>query len=195
MLATGTQSGHSVGGPEGGQTLPDEDKHHLLSNSRRRAVLERVLRSDEPVSLRDLSEEIATEEADETPPPSNLRRSVYISLHQNHLPRLDKQGVITYETDGKMIAAGPNAYEFAGYLDPAVDDARSTPRASVAVDVVALAVLFLYFTDILRVPNVVLAAITLAALAVTLATTLRPALDERFRDQVRGLLAALGSEK
>jgi hypothetical protein len=43
-------------------------------------------------------------ETGETPPPRNIRESVYNSLHQTHLPKLDKMGVVKYERNRKLVA-------------------------------------------------------------------------------------------
>lgn len=83
--------------------LEECDVHKLLSNPRRREALDYLFRSTEAVSLRDLSEVIATAETGASPAPRKVRESVYVSLHQNHLPKLHELGVVDYDRDRKLI--------------------------------------------------------------------------------------------
>lgn len=69
------------------------------------------------VSLRDLSEAIAAAETGETPPPRNIRESVYNSLHQPHLPKLDSLGVVRYDSDRKDITVDGRAREVDLYME------------------------------------------------------------------------------
>jgi DNA-binding transcriptional ArsR family regulator len=82
--------------------LSETDIHDILSNDRRRRVIEHLQHHRE-VSLRDLSVRIAEVETGESPPPSNIRNSVYVSLHQTHLPKLDTAGIVDYDKDRKTI--------------------------------------------------------------------------------------------
>ena len=80
--------------------LDSESAHKILSSARRRRVVE-VL-SEEPigavVNVGDLASEIAEEDG------SQARKKSYISLHQQHLPAMEKYGVIEYrERDKTMV--------------------------------------------------------------------------------------------
>lgn len=85
--------------------------HRLLGNDRRRATIEVLRDKMGAVSLRTLSEAIAERETDQSPPPRNVRESVYNSLHQTHLPKLAEQGIIEYDRDRKTILLGEEARE------------------------------------------------------------------------------------
>ena len=76
--------------------LPPGDLYHLLQNERRRALLRYVSSHDGPVELGELAEHIASLETgvDPSEVPSDARRRVYISLHQTHVDKLAKMGVI-----------------------------------------------------------------------------------------------------
>ncbi len=67
-------------------------------------MLKRLSSRIEPVDLRDLAEHIAVVETGESPPPRAARQSVYNSLYQTHLPKLDEMGVIDYDADRKKIS-------------------------------------------------------------------------------------------
>jgi hypothetical protein len=85
--------------------------HEILQNDRRRATIEVLRDRLGQVSLRDLAETIAERETGQSPPPRNARESVHNSLHQFHLPKLDEQGVVTYDRDRKTIKLEENARE------------------------------------------------------------------------------------
>lgn len=98
------QSSHDTG-------LNRTDVHEILGNDRRRATIEVLREKVGAISLRTLSEKIAERETDQSPPPRKVRESVYNSLHQTHLPKLDRQGVIEYDRDRKTILLGEDARE------------------------------------------------------------------------------------
>jgi hypothetical protein len=98
-------------------TLPETEIYHVLSNSRRRAVLAILWRRPEPVTLREVSEEIAAREAGERPAPRALRESVYNALHQTHLPKLDALGLVQYDSHRKLVEAQPAAGQLGRYMD------------------------------------------------------------------------------
>jgi hypothetical protein len=85
-------------------TLPPATLHEVLVNGRRRAIVELL---DDEASLRDLADDVARIEAGEDPD-RKTRQSVYITLHQCHLPKLDEFGVVDYDADRKRVepAAG-----------------------------------------------------------------------------------------
>lgn len=85
-------------------TLPESQILVLLAKQRRR-LLCRVLReSTTPLPAGELADRIAEREF-ETPTPAD-RRTVYCSLHHNHLPRLDEADVVAYEATEGSVAPG-----------------------------------------------------------------------------------------
>lgn len=100
-----------------GEGLPAAEVHDVLRNDRRRLVLERLGELDNSVSIRDLAEYVASAESGESPPPKKLRQSVYVSLHQTHLPKLDGLDVVRYDTDDKEVTLGSQAEEVTVYLE------------------------------------------------------------------------------
>ena len=98
-----------------GTETPDElsvsEVHDVLRNDRRRLVLERLRTARDAETVSDLAEHIGGVEAGESPPPRNVRQSVYVSLHQTHLPKLDELGVVDYDPDGKTVELAANARE------------------------------------------------------------------------------------
>ena len=67
--------------------------------------------------MRELSERIAEREAGESPPPRNLRQSVYNALNQTHLPKLDDFGFVDFDRDRKIVSLRETAREVDIYMD------------------------------------------------------------------------------
>jgi hypothetical protein len=100
-----------------GRSIGEADIHDVLRNDRRRMVLEHLGDAEGAVSARDLSEAIAAREAGSDPPPRDVRRSVYISLQQTHLPKLDDLDVVDYDDATREVRPGDNAAEVGVYME------------------------------------------------------------------------------
>jgi hypothetical protein len=99
------------------EPIAETDIHDVLRNERRRRTIEHLQQDTGPISLRELSEAIAAAETGETPPPRNIRESVYNSLHQTHLPKLDSLGVVSYDMDRKSITIENRARDVDLYME------------------------------------------------------------------------------
>ena len=108
-------------GPDG--ELPPGAIHDVLRNDRRRVVLERLREGAGVETVSDLAEHVGSVETGESPPPRNARQSVYVSLHQTHLPKLDDLGIVTYDSDGKTVELAARASDLDAYLEVDSDDA------------------------------------------------------------------------
>jgi hypothetical protein len=97
--------------------LAETEIHDILRNDRRRHVLEHLQESLGSVTVRELSETIAAREAGESPPPRPLRESVYNSLHQTHLPKLDDEGVVDYDKHRKTVELQSGARDVNVYME------------------------------------------------------------------------------
>jgi hypothetical protein len=97
--------------------LPPGEIHDVLRNDRRRLVLQRLRDTEDHETVRDLAEYVAGVEAAETPPPRNVRQSVYVSLHQTHLPKLDELGIVEYDDDDKQVSLAEHAEEVTVYME------------------------------------------------------------------------------
>lgn len=102
---------------QGGDALPESDVYTILSNRRRRNTLAELERERDELTVRELSERIASIESGEDPAPRNLRESVYVSLHQTHLPTLDEHGIVDYDRDRKVVRPRERAREIRPYLN------------------------------------------------------------------------------
>lgn len=97
--------------------IPETEIHDLLRNERRRQVIKHLQDTVGKMTLGDLAENIAEHETGESPPPKNIRNSVYNSLHQTHLPKLDNRGIVEYESDRKTIRLTEEARSVDVYME------------------------------------------------------------------------------
>lgn len=91
--------------------------HDVLSNERRRTLLSVLAEESGPFTVRELSERVAERESGVTPAPRDLRQSVYVSLRQTHVPKLDRLGIVEFGRDEKTVALSDNAGEVTVYLE------------------------------------------------------------------------------
>lgn len=104
--------------------LDEEEIHDVLRNARRRELISFLNRHDGYATIQELSEHIAALESGTEPPPRNVRQSVYVSLHQTHLPKLEALGVVDYDTDSKDVRLRDRATQIEGYMEPAGGDGQ-----------------------------------------------------------------------
>jgi hypothetical protein len=101
--------------------LATETACELTSNARRRAVLGHVaaLDGNESVGMGTLARRIAGEEHDIAPAAvsSEQRKTVYVSLLQNHLPKLDDAGVVAWDDRSGEVARGHSIDALASLVD------------------------------------------------------------------------------
>ena len=97
--------------------LPETVVHDVLSNSRRTTALRELRTSGGRIGVRELSEAIAADETGKSPAPRAVRESVYASLHQTHLPRLDELGVVKYDRVRKEVRTCHGARDVNRYMD------------------------------------------------------------------------------
>lgn len=97
--------------------LEQGEIHDILRNDRRRRIIKYLRDMDETISVSHLSEHIASLETGETPPPRDVRKSVYVSLHQTHLPKLDDWGIIEYDYRSKELTLLDKAEEVEVYME------------------------------------------------------------------------------
>jgi hypothetical protein len=120
--------------------LTEYDIHDVLRNERRTRVLEYLQQTRDPVPLRELSEQLAVLETDETPPPRNIRESVYNSLHQTHLPKLDTLGIIEYESNRKLVGLADGSRQVTIYMESVPPNDVTWATYHLTVGVVAVGV-------------------------------------------------------
>ena len=91
--------------------------HSLIGNQRRLLLLRELTEVGDEATVRELSERLAAKETGTWPPPRAARQSVYVSLIQTHLPKLDNAGLIEYDEDGKSVRLCSEIRRIEPYLD------------------------------------------------------------------------------
>lgn len=98
--------------------VPEGDAYALLSNPRRRETVLTLLEAqDAELSLRELSELVATRETGSAPAPRTHRASVYNALHQTHLPKLHAHDIVDYDPNRKLVRPQPAVRSLSRYVD------------------------------------------------------------------------------
>lgn len=79
----------------------------ILQNERRRQALD-VLANHAPIGKRDLADAVARRTADDPDDVSDdWEKTTYVTMHQNHLPKMKGYGVITVDEDTATVDTGP----------------------------------------------------------------------------------------
>ncbi|WP_436346887.1 DUF7344 domain-containing protein [Natronorubrum sp. FCH18a] len=123
------------------ESLAESEVFHILGNDRRRAIVQLLAQESGQVDVSDIASEIAASETDTTPVPNNLYKSVYVSLQQTHLPQLQEDAVIEYDSDAKTIQRGPNFDDVLQYIDGHGETESTALRLHFAICVLGLAVI------------------------------------------------------
>lgn len=108
-----------AGGVSSATELSTEAVFETLSSRRRRYTLHYLKQRDAPVTIRDLSEQVAAWEngTDRSDVSAKDRKRVYTALHQTHLPKMHKLGVVVYDRDRGTIELTGSVREFDIYLE------------------------------------------------------------------------------
>ncbi len=109
--------------------VPDEELSQdtlfsLLSNPRRRFVLQYLNRVDTPVTLQELSVETAAweNETDAENLTDQQRKRVQVSLYQTHIPALEDAEIIEYDSDSGEITLTDRADDLNVYLHGDIEE-------------------------------------------------------------------------
>ncbi len=120
----------------------DENRiYEVLSSERRRETINYLRDAEGAVSIGELAEHIAEIETGESPPPKDARKTVYVSLHQTHLPELDDLRIVNYDQDDKTIEVADQFKEVGVYMEVVEAGEISWSEYYLAVSVVGVATL------------------------------------------------------
>ncbi|RKD97373.1 DUF7344 domain-containing protein [Halopiger aswanensis] len=124
-------------------SLAESEVFHILGNDRRRAIVQLLANESGQIDVSQVATEIAETESDTTPVPNNLYKSVYVSLQQTHLPQLEEDDVIEYDSDAKTISPGPHFDDVLAYVNGHDDDPSTILQLHLVTAVLGLAVIAL----------------------------------------------------
>jgi len=101
--------------------ITTDDLFKTLSNRRRRYVLHYLKQhaDAEAVPIRTLSEQIAAWEngVEAAAVSSKQRKRIYTALHQTHLPRMDRLGIIKYDANRGTVTMADSLEQFDIYFE------------------------------------------------------------------------------
>lgn len=128
------------------ETPPTDVVFTALSNRRRRLVVQVLREATEPMDIGTLATRIAALENDIEPEmvSHRQRKSVYTSLHQNHLPRLTDAGFVTADREWVDIQLTEKATVLEVHLGDGDADRTTQLSAAFASGFSATAVISLY---------------------------------------------------
>lgn len=93
--------------PSEQEDLDDTTIFDVLGNERRRACLLWLAEHEADLSVSTLSRQVARAVADTETDSDEIYDSVYVSLCQTHLHKLDAVGLVEYDRDRKRVKQGP----------------------------------------------------------------------------------------
>jgi DNA-binding transcriptional ArsR family regulator len=158
-------------GAEDENAIPRDDFFEILSNRRRRQVIQLLeQRPDGRAELSELVDRIAAWENGTAVDQLSYddRKSVHISLYQHHAPKMDEAGVIDYDERAGVLSLTEEAGNLTGYLDPPTGPGLCWELYFPAVSVVGgllVAVGWLTPVSELAVATTVVVAVLLSSLA------------------------------
>lgn len=110
--------------PDAEECISTDAVFFTLSNERRRHVLRYLRERGETVPLRELVRIVAARERDVAIDDLTYdqRKSVYVSLRQTHLPKMNQLGIVHYDADGGTITLADGISDFDFYYEPVADN-------------------------------------------------------------------------
>jgi len=120
--------------------LSEDEIFDLLSNRRRRYVLNYLLRVDRPVSIQELSKQLAMWEFDVEPDEltDQQEKRIYVALYQTHIPKLEDAGVVEYDSDASLVELTGEATQLQPYVEDGSLQERPWPWYYLAVAAIGL---------------------------------------------------------
>ncbi len=107
-------------GGAGSETIPRDQVFSMLSNRRRRWVLDALTQQDsDAADFRTVVDAVSAREYDVDPAELSWkqRKRIYTALRQSHLPKLDDTGIIDYDRDRGTVELTEEAKEVQLYLE------------------------------------------------------------------------------
>ncbi|MGM0592546.1 MAG: DUF7344 domain-containing protein [Halobacteriota archaeon] len=163
--------------------LEEAEVFHILGNDRRREVIHRLSATERPVPISNLAESIAEEEAGPNSSGDDLYRSVYVSLHQTHLPKLVEEDVVEYDVELGEIRPGSRLKEVSLYVGQSSNYRKTLDEAPLITSTMALLVILGSYYGFPLLSNVsvgVWGVFFLCLIALTTIVLNVPSVSQRF---------------
>jgi len=162
--------------------LQRDEIFDLMSNHRRRYAIHYCKQTDGPVSLSDLAEQVAAweYEKDVAELTADERKTVYTSLQQTHLPRLDRAGVVTFENGDVELTEQVEQLDI--YLDIVPEGSIPWGMYYLGLSVIASLVIAALWADLLPTDSIpMLAYPTLLVALFAVSAAYHAVLNRRYR--------------
>ncbi|MFP9058956.1 ArsR family transcriptional regulator [Natrialbaceae archaeon A-chndr2] len=131
-------------------TLAESEIFHILGNDRRRAIVQLLASEPGQVDVSAVATAIASQEVGEDVSsnenetvPNNLYKSVYVSLQQTHLPQLEEDDVISYDSSAKTLRRGEQFDAVYQYVDGEHTNDKQLMLSHLSLSVLGLVVIVL----------------------------------------------------
>jgi DNA-binding transcriptional ArsR family regulator len=137
------RGGTKTAADENGGGVSDDDVFKVLSNRRRREVVEYLHAGDGTASVGDLAEHIAMKENETSLQQlsSYERKRVYVSLYQNHLPVMDDANIVDYAENRKTVRLLAGGERLKPYLEEPTESVANRTVAAVVFAIAAVVLL------------------------------------------------------
>lgn len=96
--------------------LDESQIYDVLKNDRRRRAFLCLREQRGETGVTELATSVAHLEADSNLSAADCKESVYNSLHQTHLPKLEELDIVEYDEQSKVVTLTANAAEIDRYL-------------------------------------------------------------------------------
>lgn len=176
------------GGGEATDEISSDVVYGLLADKRRRYTIHHMKQVEGPVSVGDLAERVAAWENGKTIDEitSKERKRVYISLYQSHLPTLDKEGVVDYDEERRVVSLSPSMVGREIYLEVVPKGSLPWSLFNVGLVLANSVVLLLAWLDVYPfdlLADIAWAALILVAFAASAAVQAYQSRRMRFGDE------------
>jgi len=105
--------------PETAAGPSDDALYGVVSDKRRRYTVHFLKQRGEPVSVRELAEQVAAWENDKSVEAltSKERKRVYVALYQSHLSTMDQEGIVDYDDAAGRVSLSDAMADVDLYLE------------------------------------------------------------------------------
>lgn len=169
------------------EQLTKDEVFEVLSSSRRRQILYHLHRRGGEADLRDLARDTARAENVDSITDDVVKR-LYISLYQTHVPKLEKVGVVRYDSDDKVVVLTDRVTDIAHVLNKEIEPNRQWSLYYVLLAITGIGL------AIAQVSGVAPAVTTLPFVVVLLALATFQYYETEVRDHGYGFLEQIVSE-
>lgn len=95
-------------------SVPLDDVFEVLADRQRRHVIKYLLECDPPVTTREIADALQSRDQVGS---VEKHRELRISIHHIHLPKLDENGIVDYDSEANQVVDWENVESMEPYID------------------------------------------------------------------------------